>query len=570
VEATQADGGAGAGILPLQVRFRRGVLRWAASFGFGGLVVGWIFLNLSMTPSLLPRGPLLQGILSGIATAFGYGIGVGLLAIWRYLELPEPPKHRRPLVRRIVFAALAVATIWYMAHLVDWQNNLRRIFGMDRVNDITFAVVVVLIALVVAVLLIALSRLIARVVRRFARWGSQLVPRRVGRVLGFAVGIALVVFLVNGVLLDSLVGAAQQAFSIQNGRHEAGVDQPTSPLRSGSPESLATWDSLGQPGRKWVARGPTAEQINGYSGGGATEPIRVYIGLDSADSVEERADLALEELKRTGGFDREVLVIATSTGSGGIDPNGTRAIEYMHNGDTAIAGFQYSYLPSWISYFVDQASAKEASTTFFETIHDHWRELDPDERPDLYLFGVSLGSFGSEASSASIRSAGAPINGAVWAGPTFMNEQWVLATRNRDAGSPAWLPVYDDGRVIRFTNGTAPTVDSGGDWGETRVVYIQHPSDPVSFFSFDLLLEEPEWLSGERSPETSPDMNWYPGVTFWQVALDLPTGGGVPPGFGHNMGIPAYVAAWAGVSEPPGWTPERADQLEQHLDGIEP
>ena len=82
MEATHADGGADAGILPLQVRLRRGVLRWAASFGFGGLAVGWIFLNLSMTPSLLPRGPLLQGILSGIATAFGYGIGVGLLAIW--------------------------------------------------------------------------------------------------------------------------------------------------------------------------------------------------------------------------------------------------------------------------------------------------------------------------------------------------------------------------------------------------------------------------------------------------------------------------------------------------------
>ena len=336
MELKQAETSAEAVIPPFHVRCRQGIQRWTASFGFGELVVGWAFLNLSMTPSLLPRGQLLQGILSGIATAFGYGIGTGLLAIWRYLELPEPPVHRRPLIRRIVFAVMAIATIWYMAHLVDWQNNLRRIFGMDPVNDITFAVVVVLIALVVAALLIALFRLIARVVGRFAHWGNQLLPRRVGRVLGLAVGIALVVFLVNGVLLNSLVDVAQQAFAIQNGTHEDGVDQPTSPLRSGSPESLATWDSLGQPGRKWVARGPTAEQINEYSGGDAIEPIRVYVGLDSADSVGERAELALEELKRTGAFAREVLVIATSTGSGGIDPNGTRAIEYMHNGDTGI------------------------------------------------------------------------------------------------------------------------------------------------------------------------------------------------------------------------------------------
>ena len=37
--------------------------------------------------------------------------------------------------------------------------------------------------------------------------------------------------------------------------------------------------------------------------GAAVEPVRVYVGLRSADTPEIRAKLALEELKRVGGFE---------------------------------------------------------------------------------------------------------------------------------------------------------------------------------------------------------------------------------------------------------------------------
>ena len=551
----------------LPVRAAARIRRWASSFSFLGLIMGWWFLCLAMTPSLLPRSSLIQGALSGITASLGYAVGTGLSALWRYLELPEPPVRHRPLIRRVFYGIMVVVLYWYMAHLVDWQNNLRQVFGMERVDDLTFAAVVVAIALVLAVLLVALFRSFSRLVRWFVRRGEHLLPPRLGRVLGTAVGLALILFLVNGVLIDSLVGAAQRAFSVQNGLHAAGVDQPSTPLRSGSPASLVSWDSLGQPGRKWIARGPDASQIDEFSGGGAMEPIRVYVGLDSAGTVEERAQLALDELIRTGAFDRDVLVLATSTGSGGIDPNGTRSLELMHNGNTAIVGFQYSFLPSWISYFVDQAAAKEAATVFFETVHDHWSHLDPDDRPAFYLFGVSLGSFGSEASASSIRALAAPIDGAVWAGPTFMNGGWVFVTQNRDPGSPSWLPIYDGGRVIRFTSSTDALGTPTEPWGEARYVYIQHPSDPVTLFSSSLLLHKPEWLRGDRSPQTSPDMNWFPGITFWQVALDLPMGGGVPPGFGHNMGSAAYVDAWSGVTQPDGWTDARSAELTAYLDG---
>ena len=534
---------------------------YAASFPFPGLFLGVLFLCLSLTPSLLPRSALLQGGLSGITAAVGYGIGVGLITLWRYLQLPEPPPKAKRIIELASTVVLGVMLVWFLANTVRWQDNLRAIFGMDPVSDAGYAIVALLIGAVVWWLIVAIARLTMRFVRWFMRRLESLLPPRVGRVLGLGLGVLLIIGLVNGVILDWAVSALNNAFRVENSLTDEGVTQSTSRLRSGGPDSLVSWDSLGRQGRKWIALGPTAEEIDAFSGGGALEPIRVYVGLSSANTHEERAQLALDELIRTGAFERDVLVLATSTGSGGIDPNGIASLEYELNGDTAAVGFQYSYLPSWLSYFVDQETAREASTTTFNTIHDYWRGLDPESRPRFYLFGVSLGSFGSETSSTTIRVVDAPISGAVWAGPTFMNEQWVSLTTNRDEGSPAWLPIFEDGVVVRFTSREDALDVPSGEWRDARYVYVQHPSDPVSFFSFDLLLHEPEWLKGERPAEMSPDLNWYPFITFWQVALDLPMGGSVPPGYGHNFGSAEYVDTWSAITEPGGWTNAKAEAL---------
>ncbi len=544
-------------------RARRISGRWASRYTFAGVATGWLFLALSLTPSLLPRPALLQGILSGIAAAFGYGVGAGVAKLWTYLGLPVPSEERIRPVRRVVYVILGVVLVWFLFQLSRWDSTLRDLFQMEPVNEPAQAITVLVVALVVATLLIGLARLVAKPVRALIHFAERQLPPRLGRVLGFTIGILLVVVLTDGLLVAPLVSAASSAFSVSDRGTDPGVTKPTSSLRSGGPESLVPWDSLGRQGRKWVSQGPTAENINAFSGGGATEPIRVYVGLDSADSPEGRAQLALEELIRTGAFGRDAIVIATSTGSGGIDPKGPSPVEYIHNGNTALVAMQYSYLPSALSLFVDAEAAKQNSQDFLETIHAHWRNLDSDTRPRLYLWGLSLGSFGSESSARSIRLVAEPVDGAVWAGPTFLNEDWLTIADNRDAGSPAWLPIYDNGSVVRFTGRENSLDEPSGEWADNRFVYLQHPSDPVSFFSFDLMYRTPEWLKGERSPEMSPDMRWYPGVTFWQVVMDLPIGVSTPPGYGHNYAASTYVDAWAAVTQADDWTQEKADRLAQ-------
>ena len=65
--------------------------------------------------------------------------------------------------------------------------------------------------------------------------------------------------------------------------------------------------------------------------------------------------------------------------------------EYFSAGDSATVGMQYSYLPSWLSYLVDQKKAREAGRALFDAVYDRWSKLPEDQRPKLYVAGESLG-----------------------------------------------------------------------------------------------------------------------------------------------------------------------------------
>ncbi|GAK58657.1 hypothetical protein U27_05631 [Candidatus Vecturithrix granuli] len=70
------------------LQFKLWVQRYFCSTG---LMVGTLlFFALSMTPTLLPRANIIQGVISGFALAVGYGIGVFGRWLWSYFELPKP------------------------------------------------------------------------------------------------------------------------------------------------------------------------------------------------------------------------------------------------------------------------------------------------------------------------------------------------------------------------------------------------------------------------------------------------------------------------------------------------
>ena len=80
------------------------------------------------------------------------------------------------------------------------------------------------------------------------------------------------------------------------------------------------------------------------------EPIRVYAGVLTAEDVETRAQRAVDDLERAGGFERARLLVATTTGRGWLDAGSITAFEYIAGGNSASVAMQYSYAPSGLSY----------------------------------------------------------------------------------------------------------------------------------------------------------------------------------------------------------------------------
>jgi uncharacterized membrane protein len=223
---------------------------------------------------------------------------------------------------------------------------------------------------------------------------------------------------------------------------------------------------------------------------------------------------------------------------------------------------QYSYLPSWISYLVDQEKAREAGRELFDAVYDRWSKLAPADRPRLFVFGLSLGSFGGETAFSGEYDLRNRTAGALFAGPPNFNTLYREFTDDRDPGSEEVEPVYKYGRTVRFTNDVAAEVPPASvDWNGPRVLYLQHASDPIVWWSPRLIWDEPDWLGEPHGQDVLGAMVWIPLVTFWQVAADLPLATGVPDGHGHNYHRD-FVDGWATVLHPAGWTPNKAEHLQ--------
>jgi uncharacterized membrane protein len=536
------------------------------TFSLVGLLLGTLFFAASLTPTLLPRTFLTQGVLSGWSLAAGYGIGVVGDWLWTYMELPRPHGQALRMAKfgaAIICAVVVVAFLWRSA---QWQNSIRELMGLEPVTS-AHPLKVSMIALATLAILVALARLFQLTFRIVSTRVHRFLPKRVSNVIGVIVGVALFWSLIDGVLFRVALHMADSSFQQYDALIEPEATRPTAPFKTGSSASLVQWDDLGRAGREFISSGPTSTDLRAFLGRDALEPIRVYVGLRSAETQEARAKLALEELKRVGGFERSVLIVVTPTGTGWIDPAAMDSVEYLHNGDVASVAVQYSYLPSWLSLLVEPGYGADASRALFREIYGYWTTLPPDRRPKLYLHGLSLGAMNSEQSAELFEMLGDPVEGALWSGPPYSSTMWRSITAGRNPGSPAWLPRFRDGSFVRFMNQDGVAVAPGSRWGPMRIVYLQYASDPVTFFDYRDLYRQPDWMKPPRGPDVSPQLRWYPVVTLLQLTLDMAMSTTAPQGYGHVFAPAHYVDAWIEVTDVKGWSPDEIARLKQHLAG---
>lgn len=532
---------------------------WATHYTYFGTAVGLLFVFLSLTPSLLPRGPLFQGLVSGGAGAIGYLIGV--LAVWlvRYMRGKDisPTAPRWAWLALLVIGIVGMVAMQYFFH--RWQDDVRDLMGVAHLRWYNYPQAA-LIGLLVLFIFVEIGKGVRRLVLFLIRQLERVAPPRVSGVIAVGLVLALSIALLNGVVAKAAMGWLNNTFAAVNDEDSPDNPAPTTALRSGGPGSLVSWASLGHQGRIFVNGGPSVEDLTKFNGAPATEPIRAYAGLGSADDIRAAAELAAKELQREGGLDRKVVAVGTTTGTGWINEAEASALEYMYNGDTAIVSMQYSFLPSWISFLVDKENARAAGQALFEAVDDLVRAMPEAQRPKLVVFGESLGSFGGEAPFLALNNLVARTDGALFSGPTFNNTIWTDLTRNRDDGSPMWLPIYDEGYNARFAARPENLDRPDAPWPRVRAVYLQHASDPIAWWTPDLLFREPDWLREPRGYDVSPRMDWMPVITFLQVSADMAVAIDVPDGHGHVY-VKDVVNAWAAVLKPPGWTPEKTARL---------
>ena len=544
-----------------------------------GVLFAALFFCLSLTPSLLPRDWLTAGIIGAINAAIGYGIGVLIGAIGRRLVLSRrswwPPRRD---VRRVLQAAAIVvaisASVLTVLQAAAWQRDVAAVMGIDGPATAGYLRTLV-VALPIAAMLIAAARVVKDAIKFLARgmirrWNLN---DEIAMFVGTAIVAVLTITLVNGVLVRGFLAGASAVFQPRNTATRPGVEQPLRSEKSGSPSSFAPWDTLGFQGRNFTGTGPSAEELTALSNRPAKEPIRIYVGLQSAGTIEERVAVLLSELQRTRAYERSLLVMIPTTGTGWVDPVAARSIESMYNGDTVLVAMQYSYLPSWISFLADQQNSIQAARAMVDAVHRRWLHWPPAQHPVLALYGESLGSLAGQGAFEFLPDiAEKNVTSVLWVGPPNASGLWKALTVRRDPGTPEVQPRYDNGRTVRFAQASGPeeiAAVAEPAWDRPRVLFMQHASDPVVWWSTDLLFRRPDWLSEPPGFDRSPSMRWYPIVTFWQVSADMAgnitNSTGTPTGHGHNYGD-SQLDGWVAVAAPEGWTVVDTDRIRRSLE----
>ena len=511
---------------------------------FLGVIAALAMYAVSVSPSLMARSWAWHAVASGILVACGYVAGVVVQnvaqLVIRLTGLTISASAPVELGLRIGIGALFA--LWWLYALIQSYRRARKAAALVNMPGETFGEYLLGTAGAVVV-----SWMLLRIVGALNGLCWMLIasldahmPRPAAIVVGMAILFAIMFFLTSKVILRGGIGFFRRKAEQLNMRTARGIYQPFVPERSASPASPVTWESVGGQGRVFLGRGPSRLDIAQVCGGEAMEPIRVYSGMPTGGSgIEQAAATVVAELHRTGAFDRAVILIAASTGSGWVDEWQVQPLEFLTRGNCATASLQYSYVPSALNWLTGLEPAQEASAALFAAVRAELDLMDEADRPALFVCGESLGAFASQSVFDSFEDVLARVDGALWVGTPAFTPMHAALTAARHKGSPEVAPVVHNARRVRFVNEPSDlrTDLYGrelGPWGFPRVVYAQHPSDPVVWWTNRLIWTQPDWLRERAGRDVSLNVEFTRFVTYIQVLADLPVAGTAPGGHGHT------------------------------------
>ena len=587
---------------------------------WSGLILGAALAGRSFRPSLMPRATAHQALIAGVTGALGFALGdatygllgrtgtpvgdlvlfgatgVGGFAASRALPEADGEPAWRPAVRtsasclaagstaaalgvavravpverrRIAGAVLTVAALGSGARAVVAGVKAQRAAHTEYDPPPPQPLPAVTQSVAVGALLVTLGEgfrrsagAIGRTLERRLGVGpgiSRWVGRAAAAGVWYGTGKALADTFVRGLrLYDRVV--------------DAGFDRaPSTPARSSGEGSPIAFARLGREGRRFVLNAPYPDEIERVMGEPAVaEPIRVFVGYAAARTDEERVALALDELRRTGAFDRRLLVVGCPAGNGLVNTLPLEVLDHVLLGDTASVAVQYGRLPSFLTLQRVPRGGR-VQRALLEGIAAELADRPPERRPTVVVYGESLGAWSGQDTFLDRGVAGLDELGvarALWVGTPYYSgwRRQVLVDRTVEV---------PDGSVVEVDR-PDPLLDlddQGRD--RLRVVILGHGNDPVRYLSAGLLVRTPPWLlaPGPERPWGVPaDMGWLPFVTGVQLIVDAVNATRPVPGVfratGHEYtaDLPDVTLDAYGIARP---APERWAALVDHLQRLD-
>ncbi len=486
----------------------------------------------SLRPSLTPRSTLHQGLVTALMASTGAAVGAAAGAAVGRLFRPVAPDS--VVAAGTLVGASLVAVALGRRHVVaqgashaEWApRGGRPAVGAGA-------------GIVAAAGLAVTGSAAGRQVRRGSVGASQ---RFGGHPALWAVGgVALIATAAVAGARSGFRSALGSLAADSRAADEALAEPIDDPHVSGGPGSAVDYETLSREGRRYVHWRVSAADMREAGITDPREPVRVFVGLDSAESISGRVDLAMAELERLGAFDRAHIVAACPAGSGYANSVPTEALELYSHGDCASVVVQYGLLPSMLS-IPEIPAAAEGFRLLIDRISGRIASASPQDRPKLHLYGESLGA--------------AVAQTALTAEPSLVDRKTA-----RIAGIDTVLFVGTPGGTgLRDELRQHPGVVHVDRWqdlpeeppADCQFWLLDHDADPVTRFEIPLVARRPGWLGGETRGRNIPDqMRWIPLTTWQQVMLDVAYAtqaqSGVFRSLGHDYRAdlaPMVAAAW--------------------------
>jgi len=231
---------------------------------------------------------------------------------------------------------------------------------------------------------------------------------------------------------------------------------------------------------------PTASSDRPLEAHSPVGAVRAWAEEQPGEGVQDRATRATDQLVADGGLTRSRVIIVMPTGSGWVDPDFVRGVEQRFGRDVAIVGMQYDDLPSWMSYLLHKDDAENAARALFAAVSTRVDALPPSQRPDLDVYGESLGATAGQA---------------IFTGPGS-------SAARREVCAVLWVGTPGGHRV-----------------GLPHESLVSNADDPVVHTHPSDIWSRPD-----------PSRAWLPLISYAQTGADLVDALLVPEGSGHNYG----------------------------------